>query len=651
MKKTLFLSILLITASTMKAQFHWEPIDHQGNRAQTYPKVTEINPEIQAMIDQVDTINLYNSIAWMQQFIREAYSPEALLTQNWLVEQYEELGLETSVHYFVDEENNWLEAGNVVAIQPGTVYPDEYIVISSHYDHQSGPGADDNASGTAGVLEAARILSQYALDRSILYINFNNEEYGLIGSMGYAKECARQDKSILGVFNLDMIGWYPPELDTVKMFTACYHLNRKLYDYYYSVANLYLPETPTCWRTGGETTRGDHIRFCSYQYPALYLGDTEYLSQHPCYHSPCDTIGSGVNSFILAGAFVKATIAATAELANGELPPQHFAATCDSAAIYLRWDETDNATQYRLFRDQQLIAELTEPYYEDHDANDGEMHDYYVVSVKSDGTENNESNHEKMMVSPALSLPFHNDFNDNLNGFRLLTDTWQRNKKSQNDYYLGAKSYVKDRENLLSIAETAWFSIPSEVSNATLCFDFITIASFDYEINNSSFARFNIEVTTDRVHWHLLDAIHSRYKWQHIDLSLNDYIGQPFVQVRILVEDANYYNHDKTGPKKAYLYGIDNFSINFSPASIPETQNDGFFSLEICPNPSNSQIEIHTDLNDTYLLTVYNLTGIKVMERTAFHDGILDITTLPSGLYFIKATQDNKSIAKRMLKK
>ena len=70
MKKTLLLTMLLIAASTIKAQFHWEPIDHQGNRTQTYPKITEINPEIQAMINQVDTTNLYNSIAWMQQFIR-----------------------------------------------------------------------------------------------------------------------------------------------------------------------------------------------------------------------------------------------------------------------------------------------------------------------------------------------------------------------------------------------------------------------------------------------------------------------------------------------------------------------------------------------------------------------------------------------------
>ena len=653
MKKTILFTIFLIAASTMKAQFYWEPIDHQGNRTQTYPKVTEINSEIQAMLDQVDTVNIYNSIAWMQQYLREAYSPEALLTQNWLIERYEELGLEPSIHYFIDKLNHTLDAGNVIAIQPGSVYPDEYIIVSSHYDHNSGPGADDNASGTAGVLEAARILSQYSFKRSIIYINFNAEENGLYGSMGYAKECARLDMNIIGGFNLDMIGWYPPELDTVKMYTACYHLSRNLYEYYSSVANLYLPETPTLWLSRGEAGRSDHIRFCTYEYPAICLGDVEYLSQHPCYHQLCDTIGSGVNNFKLAEAIVKAIIAATAELANDDLPPQHFAATCDSTTVYLRWDEAENTSYYRLFRDNDLIAELTDTAFEDDEANDGQMHDYYVIAVKTDGTEYNASNHEKMMVSPALSLPFINDFNEDTQGIRLLGDYWQHIQKTENDYYWGTRaSYNKDTNGLLSILETDWFSIPSDVSNATLSFDFFTLASsFNYHCDvMTSMGRFNIQVTTDRVHWHLLDAIYSS-QWKHVEFSLNDYIGEPFVQVRILAEDLRNWHLDKAASRTSNLYGVDNFTIDFSCVGIPETSFELFTLLEICPNPTSSQVEIHTDLDNSYLLSIYNLMGIKVMGFNNFHDGNLDISSLPSGVYFIKVTQYGKSISKRIIKK
>jgi len=647
MKKTILFTFFLITVATMKAQFIWEPIDHQGNRTQTYPKVTEINPEIQAMLNQVDTVNIYNSIAWMQQFLREAYSPEALLTQNWLIEQYEQLGLEPSIHYFINISNDTLDAGNVVVVQRGTVYPDEYIIVSSHYDHNSGPGADDNASGTAGVLEAARILSQYSFDRSIIYINFNAEENGLYGSMGYAKECARQDMNILGDFNLDMIGWYPPELDTIKMYTACSHLSRNLYEYYTSVANLYLPETPTLWLTRGETGSSDHIRFCTYEYPAICLGDVEYIAQHPCYHQPCDTIGNGVNNFKLAEAIVKATIAATAELANGDLPPQHFAATCDSTTVYLRWDEAENASYYRLFRDDVLITELTETAFEDDEANDGQMHDYYVVAIKTDGTENNESNHEKMMVSPALALPFFNDFNENTQGMRLRDGKWQHIQKTQDDYYLGTIASMRDTDGFISIAETDWFSIPTDVSNVTLSFDYFTLVVFNYQYDIWVSGHFNILVTTDRIHWHLLDGIYS-HNWKHIEYSLNDYIGEPFVQVRILAEDCK--NNWILAKDTENLYGIDNLTIDFSCVGISETKYELFTSLEICPNPTSSQVEIHTDLSDSYLLDVYNLMGIKVMEINDFYDGSLDISTLPSGVYFIKVTQFGKSISKRIIK-
>ena len=647
MKKSLLFTLFMIATLTMKAQFYWEPIDNQGNRTQTYPTVTEINPEVQARLNQVDTVNLYNSIAWMQQFLREAYSPEALLTQNWLIERYEEIGLEPSIHYFINKSNDTLDAGNVVAVQRGTVYPDEYIIVSSHYDHNSGPGADDNASGTAGVLEAARILSQYSFKRSIIYINFNAEENGLFGSMGYAKECARQDMNILGDFNLDMIGWYPPELDTIKMYTACYHLSRNLYEYYTSVANLYLPETPTLWLTGGEAGRGDHIRFCTYEYPAIYLGDVEYISQHPCYHQPCDTIGSGVNNFKLAEAFVKATIAATAELANGDLPPQHFAATCDSTTIYLRWDEAENANYYRLFRDDVLIDELTDTAFEDDEANDDQIHDYYVVAVKTDGTENNESNHEKMMVSPALALPFYNDFDENTRGFRLWDGKWQQIQKTQDDYYLGTIASLRDTDGFITIAETDWFSIPTDVSNATLSFDYFTLVVFNYHYDSWVSGHFKILVTTDRVRWHLLDGIYSR-NWKHIEYSLNDYIGEPFVQVRILAED--YLNNWILDKDTYNLYGIDNLTIDFSSVGIPETKYELFSSLDICPNPTSSKVEINTNLSDSYLLGVYNLWGIKVMEFHDFYDGSLDISILPSGVYFIKVTQFGKSISKRIIK-
>lgn len=638
MKKLLIITLNLLAFLSLSAQ-SYVMIDNKGNRNQTYPVVTETNSEIETMMAQVDTLNIYNSIAWMQQFVRDAYSPEALITQNWLVEQYEAIGLEPSVFYFSTEwtPNDTLDAGNVLAIQRGTLYPEEYVMVSSHYDHPDGPGADDNASGTAGVLEIARILSQYSFDRSIIYINFNAEEDGLLGSLEFAKEYARQNKNILGVFNLDMIGWYPPELDTIKMYTACYHMTQNLYDYYTSVANLYLPETPTLWLTRGERGGGDHERLFIYDYPALYLGDIEYISQHPCYHRPCDTIGSGVNSFALAEAFVKATIAATAELANGKLPPQNFAATCDESIIHLRWDEMNYAQSYKLFRDNELIAEISDNYFEDNDANDGMIHDYFVKAVGADGFESNESYHEKTMVSSPLSLPYFNDFNENTDGLRFFDNSWIH----------GSNIKITTMPEC-TILETDWFSIPSDAPHATFYFDYTADIAFNFIPMHTS--RILVEATTDRIYWHKLDQLKRANSWQSREISLNDFIGEPFVQLRFIVEVTERWTTGATKEASKDWVVLDNFTIDFSGLDVPEVHYETFNLLEICPNPASSTVEIKTDLDDEYNITIYNMMGIKVLERQEFTNGTLDISALPTGIYFIKATKDGKGIAKRIMK-
>src|SRR5690606_37442377 len=89
---------------------------------------------------------------------------------------------------------------NVVAIQKGTKYPNRYIIMSGDIDSRASdtmdfttdaPGANDNASGMAGTIEAARVLSKYTFESSIIYVGLSGEEQGLFGGAGlaaYAKE-------------------------------------------------------------------------------------------------------------------------------------------------------------------------------------------------------------------------------------------------------------------------------------------------------------------------------------------------------------------------------------------------------------------------------------------------------------------------------
>lgn len=110
-------------------------------------------------------------------------------------------------------EDTWIV--NVLAIKRGKLYPDHYVVMSGDIDSRvsdpldgisDSPGANDNASGMAGVLEAARVLSQYEFDHSILFAGLSGEEQGLFGGKFLARDAKLQEWKIIGVLNNDMIG-------------------------------------------------------------------------------------------------------------------------------------------------------------------------------------------------------------------------------------------------------------------------------------------------------------------------------------------------------------------------------------------------------------------------------------------------------------
>lgn len=104
---------------------------------------------------------------------------------------------------------------NVIAIQRGTKYPNRFVIMSGDIDSRisdpnnftdDSPGANDNASGMAGTIEAARVLSQYSFENSIIYAGLSGEEQGLYGGKGLAQYAQEKGWEIIGILNNDMIG-------------------------------------------------------------------------------------------------------------------------------------------------------------------------------------------------------------------------------------------------------------------------------------------------------------------------------------------------------------------------------------------------------------------------------------------------------------
>lgn len=104
---------------------------------------------------------------------------------------------------------------NVVAVIRGTDYPDSYVLMSGDIDSRASntmnfeidaPGANDNASGMAGTIEAARVLSKYKFKHSVALVGLSGEEQGLFGGAGLAKFAQENEWDIVGILNNDMIG-------------------------------------------------------------------------------------------------------------------------------------------------------------------------------------------------------------------------------------------------------------------------------------------------------------------------------------------------------------------------------------------------------------------------------------------------------------
>ena len=140
--------------------------------------------------------------------------PGNRLAAELLFDAYKSFGYEPEYQWFEPAQRNVFggKTANVVATLRGSVNPELVYVISSHYDSvEAGPGADDDTSGTAALLEAARVLAGHPLPATVMFASMTGEEAGLLGSREFVRRAVEQKMHIAGVLNNDMIGWMNDE--------------------------------------------------------------------------------------------------------------------------------------------------------------------------------------------------------------------------------------------------------------------------------------------------------------------------------------------------------------------------------------------------------------------------------------------------------
>jgi len=181
----------------------------------------EFDPLVAGMVAAVDQAEYTRVWQALDDFeTRYTFTPQNQAAAAWIAEVFASYGLEVETHVYVTSPK---AASNTIGILRGLLEPARTVYIVAHFDSTSNqptthaPGADDNASGVAAVMEAARVLSQHPFRYTIKFAAFNGEEMGMVGSGAYCDMMKAAQEDIIGSFNFDMIAYTgsdtpPPDL-------------------------------------------------------------------------------------------------------------------------------------------------------------------------------------------------------------------------------------------------------------------------------------------------------------------------------------------------------------------------------------------------------------------------------------------------------
>ena len=237
----------------------------------------------------------------------------------WVAKRFQSMGYEVKLETVPNGDGS--EGINVIAELTGTTHADEIVIVGAHYDVEvKTPGADDNASGVAGMLELARRFAGRPMDRTIRFIGYTNEESSSsrgakMGSYVNAHGCKDRGENVVAMISIEMIGYFsdepesqrypfPPEqaaalgleLPTVGNFIGVVgrFADQGLIDLIGSamveagsvdVVPVALPaQIPALYRS-------DHANYWMTGVPAVMVTDTsEYRTPH--YHRMSDVVGT-----------------------------------------------------------------------------------------------------------------------------------------------------------------------------------------------------------------------------------------------------------------------------------------------------------------------------------------------------------------------
>ncbi len=317
---------------------------------------------IEFMVNLVSKDNLRALVQGLQSFqTRYSSTPNCEASGDFIFNFFQTIGLHPSFEPF-DFEGAY-SSRNIIVEKRGETDPDEILIICAHYDSTSNipttlaPGADDDASGVAAVMEAARILRPYAFDFTVRFIAFSAEEWGLYGSRYYATQARNRGDKIIGVINLDMIAYADAMPEDLELFVN--NDSEWLAERFRLSAGSYSGLRVNTI-VDASAVYSDHAPFWDRGYSAL-LGIEDGPLTNPYYHQTTDTVDT-LNFDFFTDA-TKAALGTAAELAQPVRAGYPKAPTKLAAktyvyislfnpirTVYLSWTASPDALGYNIYR-------------------------------------------------------------------------------------------------------------------------------------------------------------------------------------------------------------------------------------------------------------------------------------------------------------
>ena len=258
---------------------------------------------VEQMIHSLSSDSLMYRIQMLERFgTRVDHSPQADSAADYIANTMKRYGLEVesipfesprSMYTSVDAAASRLVSRNICGTLSGTGSTNAECIIVAHYDsvYPNVPGANDNASGVAAVLEAARICSRYTFAYTIRFLAVGAEEEGLIGSYHYAQDAKAKGRNIVVVVNGDMLG-YPIVGDITRIYLSAGSKCAALMDSALTYNRRYNLNFLIDGQIGG-VGGSDHESFIEAGYPAVDISEGTafeiWNGMDPYYHSSFDT--------------------------------------------------------------------------------------------------------------------------------------------------------------------------------------------------------------------------------------------------------------------------------------------------------------------------------------------------------------------------